>query len=203
MRKILVLTMTLIITLAFAEMTQKEIESAYNSSIKYETSQQYDKAISALNRVYKEYPTGYTINYRLGWLYYLTGNFSNALNNLNAALLVYPYSVEVMNTVNLINVAKMDWAQVEVQSAKVFKIDYYNYYANYWYGIALLRQKKYDQAVKIADKMLAVFPTYVEFLNILAESKFLLGDKEEALKIFEGVIILQKDNETAKYYLGR
>ncbi len=203
MRKILILTVVLALTWAFAEMTQKEIEEAYNGSIKYEGAQKYDKAISALNGVYKDYPGGYTVNYRLGWLYYLSGNFANAQKNLEAALLVYPYSVEVMNTVNLINVAKMDWPQVEVQSAKVFKIDYYNYYANYWYGIALLRQKKYDLAIKQAEKVLAVFPTYVEFLNILAESKFLKGEKEEALKIFEGVMILQKDNETAKYYLGR
>lgn len=203
MRKISVLTIAVILTVAFAEMTQKELETAYDSSIKYEAAQKYDKAISALNGVYKDYPGSYTVNYRLGWLYYLSGNYANSLKNLEAALLVYPYSVEVMNTINLINVAKMDWAQVEVQSAKVFKIDYYNYYANYWYGIALLRQKKYDLAVKQADKVLAVFPTYVEFLNILAEAKFLKGEKEEALKIFEGVIILQKDNETAKYYLGR
>ena len=125
------------------------------------------------------------------------------MNNLNAALVVYPYSVEVMNTVNLIYAAKLEWEQVEVQSVKIFKIDYYNYYANYWYAVALMRQKKYDLAVKAADKMLAVFPTNVVFLNILAESKFLNGEKEDALEIFSGVIILDNDNETAKYYLGR
>lgn len=187
----------------FAEMTQKELEDAYNSSVNYETSQKYEKAISALNRVYKEYPSGYTVNYRLGWLYYLSGNYSNALNNLNAALLIYPSSVEVLNTINLINAAKLDWEMVEIQSVKIFKIDYYNYYANYWYSVALMRQKKYEQAVKAADKMLAVFPTNVVFLNILAESKYLQGEKDAAYEIFSGVIILDKDNETAKYYLGR
>lgn len=186
-----------------AEMSQKELEEAYNSSIKFETSQKYDKAISALGKVIKDYPSGYTVNYRLGWLYYLSGNFSNAQKHLETALLIYPYSVEVLNTINLINVAKMEWEQVEVQSLKVFKIDYYNYYANYWYSTALMKQKKYDQAVKTADKMLAVFPTNTVFLNILAESKFLNGEKDEAMTIFGSVIILDKDNEMAKYYLGR
>jgi hypothetical protein len=66
-----------------------------------------------------------------------------------------------------------------------------------------MKQKKYDLAVKIADKMLAVFPTNVVFLNILAESKFLNGEKDEAMLIFGSVIILDKENELAKYYLGR
>jgi tetratricopeptide (TPR) repeat protein len=106
-----------------------------------------------------------------------------------------------MNTINLINVAQSEWEKVEVQSNAVFKIDYYNYYANYWYCVALIRQQKYDQAAKTADKMLAIFPTNVVFLNVLAESKFLKGEKEEALKIFESVIVLDKENETAKHYL--
>lgn len=187
----------------YAEMTQKELEDAYSNSFKFETSQKYDKAISALSKVIKDYPTGYTVNYRLGWLYYLSGNYANAMKNLDTALTAYSYSIEVMNTINLVYVAQADWDKVEQQSSKVIKIDYYNYYANYWYSVALFRQKKYDQAIKISDKMLAVFPTNIEFLNILAESKFLKGDKTEALKIFAGVIILHKDNETARYYLGR
>lgn len=204
MKRIVISIFFLTLTLnLISEMTQKEIEDAYNSSVRYEEAQNYPKAITALEKVYKEYPSGYTVNYRLGWLYYLAGNYANAVNNLNAALIVYPYSVEVMNTINLIYVAKLEWEQVEVQSVKIFKIDYYNYYANYWYAVALMRQKKYDQAVKAADKMLAIFPSNVVFLNILAESKFLNGDKDKAIEIFSGVIVLDKDNETAKYYLGR
>ncbi|MDD4205918.1 MAG: tetratricopeptide repeat protein [Candidatus Delongbacteria bacterium] len=204
MKKIYLILFLFIATITLiAEMTQKELEDAYNSSIKYETGQKYDKAISALGKVIKEYPSGYTVNYRLGWLYYLSGNYSNAQKHLETALLIYPYSVEVLNTINLINVAKLEWEQVEIQSVKVFKIDHYNYYANYWYSVALMKQKKYDAAIKIADKMLAVFPTNVVFLNILAESKFLKGEKDEAMLIFSSVIILDKDNELAKYYLGR
>lgn len=203
MKRTVALLLCVLISGTFAAMTQKEIESAYSSSFQYETNQKYDKAISALSKVYKEYPAAYTVNYRLGWLYYLSANYANALQNLNAALLVYPYSVEVLNTINLINVARSEWEKVEVQSNAVFKIDFYNYYANYWYSVALIRQQKYDQAAKTADKMLAVFPTNVVFLNILAESKYLKGEKDEAVKIFESVIVLDKENETAKYYLGR
>jgi tetratricopeptide (TPR) repeat protein len=136
-------------------------------------------------------------------LYYLAGNYANSVNHLNTALLTYPYSVEVLNTLNLVNVARLDWDKVESQSINIFKIDYYNYYANYWYSVALMRQKKYDQAIKVTDKMLAVFPTNVVFLNILAESNYLNGNTADALNVFESVVILDKDNETAKYYLGK
>ena len=187
----------------FAELSFKEIQSAYNSSYTYETATKYKIAISSLNKVIKEYPKGYTVNYRLGWLYYLSGNYANSIKHLNIALFTYPYSVEILNTLNLVNVARLDWGKVEVQSANIFKIDYYNYYANYWYTIALMRQKKYDQAIKISNKMLSVFPSNVTFLITLAESTYLNGSVADALLIFESAVILDKDNETANYYLGQ
>lgn len=196
-------TLLIIVGSLFAELSFKEIQSAYNSSYTYETATKYKIAISSLNKVIKEYPNGYTVNYRLGWLYYLSGNYANSLKHLNTALLTYPYSVEVLNTLNLVNVARLDWEKVEAQSANIFKIDYYNYYANYWYTIALMRQKKYDQAIKISNKMLSVFPSNVTFLVTLAESTYLNGSIQEALLIFQSAIILDKDNETAKYYLGK
>ncbi|MDA3838320.1 MAG: tetratricopeptide repeat protein [Candidatus Delongbacteria bacterium] len=195
---LLILTVSL-----FAELSFNEIKSAYNSSYTYETATKYKIAISSLKKVIEAYPKGYTVNYRLGWLYYLAGNYANSVNHLNTALLTYPYSVEVLNTLNLVNVARLDWDKVESQSINIFKIDYYNYYANYWYSVALMRQKKYDQAIKVTDKMLAVFPTNVVFLNILAESNYLNGNTADALNVFESVVILDKDNETAKYYLGK
>ena len=187
----------------FAELSFKEIQSAYNSSYTYETATKYKIAISSLNKVIKEYPKGYTVNYRLGWLYYLSGNYANSIKHLNTALLTYPYSVETLNTINLVNVARLDWEKVEAQSSNIFKIDYYNYYANYWYTIALMRQSKYDQAIKISNKMLSVFPSNVTFLITLAESTYLNGSVADALLIFGSAIILDKDNETAKYYLTK
>jgi tetratricopeptide (TPR) repeat protein len=191
------ITLLIITVSLFAELSFKDIQNAYTSSYSYETAQKYDKAISSMNKIITTYPNGYTVNYRLGWLYYLAGNYANSVKHLNAALLVYPYSVEALNTVNLVNVARLDWDKVESQSINIFKIDYYKY------SVALIRQKKYDQAIKVADKMLAVFPTNVTFLNILAESYYLNGNTADALKVFESVVILDKDNETAKYYLGK
>ncbi|NOR44506.1 MAG: tetratricopeptide repeat protein [Candidatus Delongbacteria bacterium] len=196
-------TLLIIASSLFAELSFKEIQSAYNSSYTYEAATKYKIAISSLNKVIKEYPKGYTVNYRLGWLYYLSGNYANSLQHLNTALLTYPYSVEVLNTLNLVNVARLDWDKVESQSMNIFKIDYYNYYANYWYTIALMRQAKYGQAIKISNKMLSVFPSNVIFLVTLAESTYLNGSVADALLIFQSAVILDKDNETAKYYLEK
>jgi len=197
------IALLIIVSSLFSELSFKEIKKAYSSSIKYETATKYKLSISSLNKVIKEYPNGYTVNYRLGWLYYLSGNYANAMKHLNTALLTYPYSIEALNTINLVNVAKLEWDKVEAQSANIFKIDYYNYYANYWYAVALIRQAKYDQAVKISNKMLSVFPSNVTFLVILAESTYLGGDEKGGIKFFESVAILDKDNETAKYYLNK
>jgi hypothetical protein len=53
MRKIGYLFIIGLLFSLYAEMTQKDLEDAYSNSFKFETSQKYDKAISALSKVIK------------------------------------------------------------------------------------------------------------------------------------------------------
>ena len=184
-----------------AEMSYKDIQNAYKKSYDYEIMQKYDKAIKALSDVYKAYSDSYTLNYRLGWLYYLNKNYTNAYNHLAKALVVFPSSIEVLNTIDLIYAATMEWEKLEANALKIIQIDYYNDYANYWYSYALKKQGKLDLAIKVDYKMLALFPSSVSFLTELAENLYLSGNIKEAEAKFKDVLILDTMNETAKYYL--
>ena len=203
MKKILVIFLLIFLfAVLFSEdLTFKEIQSAYKKSFDYEIMQKYDKAIKALSDVYKHYPESYTVNYRLGWLYYLKKNYSNAYNHLAKALAVFPSSVEVLNTIDLIYAATQEWSKLEANAIKIINIDYYNSYANYWYSYALKKQGKLDLALKVDYKMLTLFPTSVSFLSELAENLYLSGNIKEAKEKFQDVLILDNLNETAKYYL--
>lgn len=189
------------VTAVFAkEMKFENIQKAYKKSYDYETMQKYEKAIKSLSEVYKNYSDSYTVNYRLGWLYYLNKNYKNALVHLNTALSVFPSSIEVLNTIDLVYVAQQDWNKLEENAIKIINIGYYNTYANYWYSFSLKKQGKYDLALKVDYKMLALFPSSVSFLTELAENLYLSGNMELADKEFKNVLILDSLNETAKYY---
>ena len=198
---IIVVTFLLSLKIVAEDMLFTDIQTCYYKSYKYESSEKYSKAIEALADVFANFPNTYTENYRLGWLYYLDGKFANAVEHLKSALLIYPSSLEVLNTINLIYAAREDWEKVEEQSAQILQIDYYNEYANYWYSYSLKMLEKYELAIKINRKMLTVFPTSVTFLQELAVNLFLNDEKEESKQIFETLIILDPTNTTATSYL--
>jgi tetratricopeptide (TPR) repeat protein len=203
-KKIVFLLLAVLFTgLVAEEMSYDEIAKDYKKSFDYETLGKYEKAIQSLKSVYTNYPGTYTVNYRLGWLYYLNGNYANALEHLKKALTTSEYSIEVMNTMILVRVAQQDWSLSEELCAKVIKIDYYNYIANYWYGYSQKMQGKYNAAIIVNRKMLTIFPTAIVFLVELAENLFLNNEIAESISIFESVSVLDPDNATAKAYLKK
>ena len=178
-----------------------DIEKAYTTSYALERAQKYSDAMRALSPVLRAYENGYTINYRMGWLSYLNGNYADALRYYKRSLAVYPASIEVLNCVSLVYKEQNDWVKVEEQNYQILKIDYFNTTANYWYAVALKTRRKYDLAEKVCRKMLTVFPSSVWFLQELAETLYFKKQYKESLELFSSVHILDPTNEAAKKYL--
>ncbi len=182
-------------------MSYKEIKEAYEKSYLYEKSRDYKDAVRALIPVYKNYPNGYTVNLRLGWLYYLMRKYANSKSHYEKALKVIPSSVEAMLGLSLSLMAENKWKDVESLMYRLLKIDYYNYYGNLRLCIALRHLKKFSNSEAVARKMLAIYPTDVNFLNELAISLYYQNKKSYAKSLFEDVLILDPENLVAKKYL--
>jgi len=185
------------------EMSYDEITTCYNKSYEYEQQQLYTNAIKALKPVYVNYPNTYTVNYRLGWLYYLNRNYANALEHLNKASVIIPQSIETLQIQIYVYQAKADWETVEMLSAQWLKKDYYNISGNYWYSVSLKMQGKYSLAIKISNKMLSLQPTSSVFLQELGENLYLSDHIEESKTVFNNLLIIYPGNSTAIYYLNK
>ena len=85
MKKMLLL---LLVSANLLALTDAEIRDAYYKSYNYEKIQNYSDAINALMPVYNEFPNTYTVNLRLGWLYYLSTNYANAIKAQHTLFLV-------------------------------------------------------------------------------------------------------------------
>jgi len=193
----------LIIFLSFNaySMDYEDIKRSYYRSYQYEKIGNYDNAIKALSFVYNEYPDSYTVNLRLGWLYYLAKKFANSIFHYEKAIKAAPYSIEAKLGYTLPLLAQQKFNDVEKVCYQILNIDYYNYYGNLRLAYALRIQKKYKIAIEVASKILAIYPTDVNFLTELAILKYLTGKKEEAKKLFKDILILDPENITAKEYL--
>ncbi len=179
----------------------EDIRKAYYMSYKYEMAGDYRDAIRSLMVVYKSYPNGYTVNLRLGWLYYLNKNYSNSIFHYKKAIKVVPYSVEAKLGLTLPLLAQGKYSFVEKLCYQILNQDFYNYYGNLRLVYVLRKQKKYDLAEKVINKMLYLYPTDTNFLLEFGILKFEKREFNNAKRILNDVLILDPENLKAKHYL--
>jgi len=184
-------------------MTDKEIQEAYEKSYKYEKAENYNDAIKSIIPVFKEYPDTYTVNLRLGWLYYLNKKYANSLENYTSAIKVLPASLEAKLGYILPLLGQERYQKAEEEAFIIIKTDHYNYYGNLRFAYALRMQKKYDEAEKINLKMLAIYPVDVLYLTEYALTKHGQGDTKTAVSTFYNILILDPENVTAKGFLRK
>ena len=179
-----------------------DIQMAYYKSYNYEKMGDYKDSIKSLIPVYKKYPKGYTLNLRLGYLFFLDKKYSNSIEHYKKAATIAPYSVEAKLGLikNYLKTEKYDNA-LSISNT-IIKTDYYNYYGNFYLLIALKLKNQKEEAIKIANKMLSLYPTDIMYLQELAKLKY-EKDKKSGKKIFEDILILDPNNITAKEYLSK
>jgi len=180
-----------------------DITGAYRRSFDYERTQDYQNAIRALAPVYEAYPNGYTVNLRMGWLFYLNANYSNAAAHYEVATRAAPMALEPKLGRLLPLLAQGRWGDAETLAYQVVSVDHYSYYGNLRLVIALRMQGKLEPAYQIALKMVGAYPTDVLHLVEFAQITDARGDKPEARRLFGEILILDPENETARRYLGR
>jgi tetratricopeptide (TPR) repeat protein len=177
--------------------------AAYKRSLDYERVQDYQNAIRALAPVYEAAPNGYTVNLRMGWLFYLNGNHANAAEHYEVATRAAPLALEPKLGHLLPLLAQGRWSDAETLAYQVVSADHYNYYGNLRLAIALRMQGKLDAAYQIALKMVGAYPADLLHLTELAQIQDARGDKAEARRIFGEVLLLDPEHQTARRYLGR
>ena len=200
MKKMILIIILLCISVSFGLSDQK-IRNAYYKSYNYEKIENYNNAIKALIPVYQEYGNTYTVNMRLGWLYYHQKKYANSLEHYNKAIQIAPASLEAKSGRLLPLLAQDRYAEAEQEAFVILKVDHYNYYGNLRLAYTLRMQKKLKTAEQINLKMLTLYPLDVTFLSEYALVKHAQGDIDAAVKAFYSVIILDPENVTAKNYL--
>ena len=181
-------------------LSNKQIVKAYYQSYNYEKMGDSKDAIRSIMPVYEKYPQGYTVNLRLGWLYYLDKKYANSIKYYKNAEYIIPSSIEPALGMALPLMAQKRWSSVESLMYKVIKVDYYNYYANLRLSIALREENKLTQAKKVVNKMLALYPTDVNFLDQLGLIYYAEGRKKYAKSVFGNILVLDPQNVIAKIY---
>ncbi len=191
MKKLLLIL--LLSNLLFSKSEFEQIQTAYMHSYNYENIGNYTEAIKVLSPIYSKYPKGYTINLRLGWLFYLSKKYADAIKHYNQASFANQFSIDPKLGLMRIYYDQSNYEKVEILAYDVLKTDYYNFYANLYALKALIAQKKYHLALQIAQKMLYLYPTNIDFLEQLVLI-YPHTSPQYLQKLYEDILILDPNN---------
>jgi len=190
----------LLISCTFTLLAQENVKLAFQKSYSLENNKQYKEALTAL-QAFND-PNVYEMQLRLGWLNYLSGSFSKSAEHYQRAAELAPAATEPLWGIIYPLSALEKWTGVENVYKEILKRDPKNTKANYYLGLLYYNKKDYTTAKKFLNEVYLLYPFDLDACLLLGWTQLNLGNKAEAKKLFNRVLLQQAGNASAKEGLG-
>jgi tetratricopeptide (TPR) repeat protein len=169
--------------------------AAFTKSYEFENKADYASAITPLVDVYDF--KNYDINLRLGYLYYMNLNYTEAVKYYQIAIDLKPNSIEsrlayvypayqLGNTENIFN-----------QYKKIVELDPQNTSAYYQLGLIYYNKKDYANANMCFEKIVKLYPFTYDGLLMYAWTNYRSNKNAEAKNLFNKVLMLSPNDKSA------
>jgi tetratricopeptide (TPR) repeat protein len=184
----------LFISSSFWAVAQNEaaMQKAFSESYKQEANAKYTDAINELAAFNNK--DNYEVNLRIGWLYYLNKNYTQAQTYYHRAVTLKPYAIEAKLGYIKALAAAESWDKVMQQYNEILKIDPQNYTANYWSGVIHYNRKKYETAVKQFEKLINLYPFDYDANHLMAWTCLYLGRLNDAKTLFNKALLIKPND---------
>ncbi|NOR86143.1 MAG: tetratricopeptide repeat protein [Bacteroidales bacterium] len=191
---ILTISLFLLISSSFSQGFAEDF-SSFEKSINYELEGDYTQAISALKRTYSE--KSYEYNYRLGWLDYLAGQYTESTTYYNKAISLMPMSIEARFGLisPLLALGKTNLA-IDIY-LEILEIAPNDTKANYRLGLILYQQEKYKEAEIYLKKIINIYPFDYDTLVLLGWNSLKMGKEKQARLLFQKALLYYPNDESA------
>lgn len=189
------IAVVVLLTTLNAQGQDKTLMNAFSQSYDYEAVQKYDAAISALNAVYNA--SSYEINLRMGWLNYLAGKNKESASFYQKAIVLMPAATEPLWAIINPFTSSENWKEIEKTYLSILKIDPKNTTANYNLGLIYYYRKDYINAKKSFDISLNLYPFGYNNMLMSAWTNYFLGNKNQALTLFNKSLLYSPNNSSA------
>jgi tetratricopeptide (TPR) repeat protein len=185
-RQIITIAIMLFSFSAFAQ-SDAVVQKAFKDSYTQEYNKLYGEAIATITKVFDA--NSYEINLRLGWLNYLNKNYTQSVALYQKAVALKPYAVEAkLGLVKPLSVLE-SWDKVLQTYEDILKVDAQNYTANYWAGVIQYNRKKYEQASKLFEKVVNLYPFDYDGNHMLAWTYLNMGKNNDAKTLFNKALL--------------
>jgi len=175
---------------------ETSLEDVFSQTYKLETDGEYSKAIAVMKNIYNE--ESYEINIRLGWLTYLSGNFSDALPYYRKCIQLRPLSIEARLGLALPLSQMGNWNEVETLYKQILEMDSQNSWVNYRMGLLYYGREDYSTAQKYFELVVNHYPFDYDSVIMLAWTDFKLGKYREAKVLFNKALLMTPGDQSAQ-----
>jgi len=189
------ISLFILFTFSLGLSAQKNMEEAFSNSYAFEAKGEYSKASIELKKVYDK--DSYEVNVRLGWLNYMSGQFTESVTYYNRSASLKPLSIEALLGITYPLSAMGNWELVIKAYNGILKIDKNNYTANLKLGQIYLNRTDYKEAQPYFNLLVNQYPfTYDVVLNS-AWNNYYLGKFRAAVILFNKVLLINPGDESA------
>lgn len=179
------------------------VREAFALSYKAEASQDYSGAIQALEALGIETVHAiYEVNLRMGWLSYKAGDNDRSANYYLRAIDLAPQGTEPLWGILMPYTAKEEWVKAEKIYKDLLKVDPKNGTANYQLGLIYYYRQNYPEALKYLEVSLKMSPFDYYSMLMNGWTRYFMGQKDEAKKLFERVLRHTPQDASALEGLG-
>ena len=161
--------------------------NAFSESYTQEYNKQYAEAIKTLQKAYQD--NSYETNLRLGWLCYLSKNYTLSKTYYQKAVALKPYATEPKLGLTKALAALESWDYVLKTYEEILKTDPQNYTANYWSGAIYYNRGQYDKSARLFEKIVNLYPFDYDANHMLAWTYLFSGRTNEAKLLFQKALL--------------
>lgn len=200
MKKIVLIAM---VALSFSVNGQSREEN-FKNSYKEELKKNYSKAIEFIES--EEFYDCYECNFRLGWLYYLAGDYTKSIQYYQAALDLEKGSIEGLYGLTYPYSALKKWDDLSNVYKTILKISPTQINALYYLGLSYYYKKDYANAKFYCQKILNLYPLNYYGNLFMGDILSAEGDANKAKEFYSIVSMLDlqkgeiEKNDVSKCY---
>lgn len=181
----------LCVTTSFAQ----DKVAAFSKSYELEADKQYLSAITPLKQLKIN---SYAVNLRIGWLFYLNGNYKDAVAYYAKAIQQRPMAIEARFGYILPAAKLKMWKNVAAQYDAILKLDPQNSKANYYRGLMFYNVGEYDKAEPYFDRVEQLYPFDYDIVILSAWNSYHLKKNDKAKLLFNQALLIQPQSASAK-----
>lgn len=169
----------------------------WQESYRLEGLFQYDAALNALNSASSD---NELVLLRRGWLYYLKGSHSKAIDYYQKAISKNGKSLDARLGIILPLMAQRRWREAASNANKVLEVAPWNYHAHVRLMATEEALKQWSVLQKHAQSVTERYPTDVDAFVFLARSYRQLGNDNAATEAYKKVLELVPSNFEANQF---